>query len=53
MVLQTYEPCPCRTTHGDIEHLYEIDLVKKEIREISKDEWSKYDIPKDDIQDDE
>jgi len=37
-----FEICPCRRTHGDIEHLYLIDLDKKEIREIPESKWSKY-----------
>ena len=37
-----FEPCACRSLHGDIEHLYEIDLNEKSIREVPEDEWSKY-----------
>lgn len=33
---------PTTGLHGDIEHLYLIDLKNKEWREISRDDWNKY-----------
>ena len=37
-----FEPCPCRSLHGDIAYLYEINLHEKSIREVPSNEWSKY-----------
>jgi hypothetical protein len=31
----SYQPCPCRDLHGDVEYLYTIDLAKKTI-EVKK-----------------
>ena len=33
---------PTNSLHGDIEHLYVIDLTKKEVKEIPKDSWDNY-----------
>jgi len=36
-----YEPTTC--IHGDIEHLYLVDINKKEWREVPRKDWNKYD----------
>jgi hypothetical protein len=37
-----YEPCPCRTNHGDIEWLYTIDIKENSIIITNFDKTKKY-----------